>query len=148
MPIESDILLPDSSRLRTETVNIGGISRKQQVGTMADADGNLVTSSAAGTKRALDVVESGPASAIRSTVASSTSSTPLLAVNAARRGASIKNDSTATLYLAFGATASSAAFDLDMAPGSFYELPTPAYTGVINGAWSAVNGQARVVELT
>jgi len=75
-------------------------------------------------------------------------STVLLAANTARRGATIFNDSTATLYVNFGATAD--AVDKYVVPldsKAYYEVPF-AYTGVISGIWSAANGNAQIYELT
>ena len=85
--------------------------------------------------------------ATKTIVASSVASVTVLAANAARRSASIRNSSTATLYLdETGATATSAAATVELAPGGYYELPYPASVNAITGIWSAANGQAVVVE--
>jgi hypothetical protein len=81
-------------------------------------------------------------------VASSASSVTLLAANAARKSFFIFNDSTATLYVKFGATASAISFTVKLGPGGYYECPMPVYTGVVDGVWSSANGAARVTELT
>lgn len=81
------------------------------------------------------------------TVAASATSTTVLAANSNRRGATIWNESTATLYLKFGATASTTAFTVKLSAGGYYEVPFN-YTGVISGIWSAANGNALVEELT
>lgn len=83
-----------------------------------------------------------------SNVASSATNVTLLASNASRRGATIFNDSTAVLYVKFGATASATSHVVQMAAGSYYELPQPVYTGVIDGIWASANGSARITELT
>jgi type 1 fimbria pilin len=82
-----------------------------------------------------------------SSVAGSTSTGVLLALNTSRKGALFFNDSTAILYLALAATASSTAYSVQIAGGAFYEL-SPLYTGVISGIWSAANGNARITELS
>ncbi|MHC5833240.1 MAG: hypothetical protein ACYT04_98950, partial [Nostoc sp.] len=81
------------------------------------------------------------------TVASTTSSQVLLAANSTRKGATIWNDSTATLFIEFGATASVSAFIAKLFSSGYYEVPFK-YTGVISGIWSAANGNALIRELT
>jgi hypothetical protein len=81
-------------------------------------------------------------------VSASASSVALQASNTARIGWSVYNDSTATLYVNFGATASATAFTVLVGPGGFYEMPQVVYTGAINGIWSSATGTARVTELT
>lgn len=104
----------------------------------ADANGNPLSLSA--------TISSA---ATLSSVASSSTSTTLLAANNNRKGAYIYNDSVFLLYIAFANAASSTAYTVQVAPGSFYEMPTsPTYQGVISGIWSFVNGNARITELT
>jgi hypothetical protein len=81
------------------------------------------------------------------TVAAATISTAILPANASRKDAKIHNNSTARLYLAFGATASTASFSVLLEAGGFYEMAI-AYTGAISGIWAAANGNALVTELT
>ncbi|HWA29098.1 MAG TPA: hypothetical protein VG734_25840 [Lacunisphaera sp.] len=83
-----------------------------------------------------------------SNVPSSATSGTMLASNPARRGAIVHNDSTATLYLKYGATASTNSYTVKILPDQSWEMPLPAYTGIIDGIWSAANGNARVTELT
>ncbi|MEH2453848.1 hypothetical protein [Nostoc sp.] len=71
----------------------------------------------------------------------------ILAANSNRKGAIIWNDSTASLFLEFGAAAATNAFTAKLNPGGYYEVPF-RYTGVISGLWSAANGNALVRELT
>lgn len=54
------------------------------------------------------------------------------------------NDSTATLYLKFGATASTSSFTVKLAPGAYYEFPQPFYVGQVDGIWDSANGFARL----
>ncbi|MEH2086123.1 hypothetical protein [Nostoc sp.] len=81
------------------------------------------------------------------TVASSITSVTILAANSNRKGATIWNDSTANLFIEFGATATASAFTARLSASGYYEVPF-YYTGVISGIWSAANGNALVRELT
>lgn len=100
-----------------------------------DADGAAETLE----KRA----STGTQSNVSSTV---TTNTTILASNSARLGASIYNESTATLFLLLGsATESATVYTLQVPPGAYYEVPAN-YTGIIKGHWSAANGSARVTE--
>lgn len=80
-------------------------------------------------------------------VAATTSSTTLLAANAARLGATIYNDSTDSLYVKLGATASTSSFTALLSANSYYEIPF-GYVGRIDGIWDGTDGAARVTELT
>lgn len=86
------------------------------------------------------------ASAAISSVASSASNINLLASNANRKMAAIYNDSTATLYVKLGATASTSSYTVQLISGAYYELPVPAYSGQIDGIWATANGNARITE--
>ncbi len=93
-----------------------------------------------------------------SSVGDAASSTTILAENAARRGATITNASTALLYLLLnGQTANTlTAHDIRLAQGASYDLPrfdtngkTECYTGAITGIWASdAGGSANVVEWT
>lgn len=87
-----------------------------------------------------------------STVAGSASSVTILAANTSRKMAAVFNDSThaaAVLYLSFGSTASTTNYTVQIASGSYYEFPTPIYTGVVDGLWSSnTTANARVTEFT
>ena len=83
-----------------------------------------------------------------SNVASSATSVTILASNASRRGAVIQNDSTAILYLKYGATASTTSFVYKLAAGDTLVIDlNQLYTGIIDGIWASANGFARVTEL-
>lgn len=96
----------------------------------------------------LQVVKTYPAaSATLANVASSASSVTLQASNANRRGWMVFNDSTAILYVKFGATASATSYVVQIPAGGYYEMPLPTYTGVVDGIWASANGNARVTEI-
>lgn len=86
-------------------------------------------------------------------VAGSASSVTVLAANSARLGATIVNDSSATLFLLLktGGTASTTVYTVPMAAkgsvGAYYEVPFN-YTGAVIGIWSAAAGNAVVTEFT
>jgi hypothetical protein len=92
--------------------------------------------------------ETRPTTGVTASVAAAVVSVALLALNAARRGAVVFNDSTADLFVKLGATASLTSFTVRVSAGGSYELPYPVYTGVIDGIWEAAIGAARVTELT
>jgi hypothetical protein len=79
-------------------------------------------------------------------VNASASSVTVFPANGSARGRTVKNDSAATLYLKFGATASTTSYTVALAPGDYFEFPTPVYTGVVDGIWSSANGAARTTE--
>jgi hypothetical protein len=85
-----------------------------------------------------------------SNVASSATNVTILASNANRKGMMLFNDSSATLYLKFGATASTTSYTVQIGPNGYYEAPASVYlyTGIMDGIWSAANGSARVTELS
>lgn len=78
-----------------------------------------------------------------------TTSVQLLAVNANRRRLVIVNDSTAAMFLAFAATASSTAYTYELFGGDTYESPGDSvYSGAISAIWTAANGAARITEMS
>lgn len=77
------------------------------------------------------------------------SNTTLVAATSARKGLMVFNDSTSDLYLKYGATASTTSFTVKIGAGAFWEMPSPIYTGIVDGIWSAdASGAARITELT
>lgn len=84
-----------------------------------------------------------------SNVNDSDSNQTLLAANPDRLGVIVVNDSTATLFLKYGVTASATSFTYKIGPGSTWEMPGVVYTGIIDGIWDAnAAGAARCTELT
>lgn len=96
----------------------------------------------------VSATETRPATSSISSVAGSASSVTLLASNANRRLATIFNDSTAILYVKFGATASTSSYTVQMGPSAYFEIPQPVYSGIIDGIWASATGNARITELT
>lgn len=117
--------------------------RQVAAGGVADSYGSGVVD--AGTQR---VTQAGAPTGTQSIVASSGSNVTILAANASRRGGAVFNDSTQILYLlAAAGTSSATVHTLQMAAGSYYEIPAN-YTGALSGLWASANGSARVTEYT
>lgn len=81
-------------------------------------------------------------------VAASITSVTLLASNTNRRGFIIYNDSNATCYVAFAATASATAFTKKLGANESWEYSLVTYTGQMTGIWNNANGSMRITELT
>ncbi len=112
--------------------------------------GQQTMAASVGVVIASDQTPQTSATATRSNVAGAASDTSLLASNAARKGALFYNDSTAILYLAYGAAAASlTSYSVQVPAQGFFEMPPqPVYTGAIRGIWSAANGNVRISELS
>ena len=87
--------------------------------------------------------------AVVTAVADNAASVTLLAANAARLGATIVNDSSARLYVKFGATATTASYTVSLGQHAYLEVPF-GYTGIIDGIWASDpgDGAARITEFT
>jgi hypothetical protein len=77
-------------------------------------------------------------------VASSASSVNIFAAATTGLARLVFNDSTAVLYLKFGATASASSYTVQIAAGGYYEFPQPLYLGNVDGIWASANGNARL----
>lgn len=123
-----------------------GLSASQTLATVTSV--TAITNALPAGTNALGTVKTTPAtSATLANVASSASNVTLQASNANRRGLMIFNDSTAILYVKFGATATSSSYTVQMAAGAYYEFPSPIYTGIVDGIWASANGNARMTEI-
>lgn len=81
-------------------------------------------------------------------IASSATSVTLVSANPNRKGLIVVNDSNETLYLKYGATASSTSYTVKLLTGDTWEMtPHLLYTGIIDGKWSAADGSAMITEL-
>ena len=85
-----------------------------------------------------------PTSATLANVASSATSVTLFAAAGTVSARAIYNDSTAVLYVKFGATASTTSYTVQLASGAYYEFPQPVYAGLVDGIWASANGSARL----
>ncbi len=83
-------------------------------------------------------------------IAGANASTVLAAANTIRRGLLIYNENVAanTLYVCLGSPASITNYTVQVAGGSFFELPpTRTYRGIVTGIVPAATGQIQVTEL-
>jgi hypothetical protein len=86
--------------------------------------------------------------AVVTQVGDSATSVTLKALNAARKGLVIVNDSSAVLYVKYGATASASSYSYRLAQYDTLEMGAAVYTGVVDGIWSSdAGGNALVTEL-
>ncbi len=83
-------------------------------------------------------------------VALNTSNVTLKAANASRRGLMIYNGGSTTLYVIYGATASTSLYSFQIAAGGFFEMDTLKIDpGAISGIWAgAGSGSAMITEQT
>jgi hypothetical protein len=88
------------------------------------------------------------AQATLANVSSSATSVTVFAANPSAVARLVTNDSSATLYLKFGATASATSYTAALGAGDYFEFPHPLYVGVVDGIWSAANGAARCTEMS
>ena len=86
-------------------------------------------------------------SASLSNVSSSATTVSLLASNTSRKRAMFFNDSTSALYIKYGTTASTSSFTVKLLAGAYFEMPSPVYTGAVDGIWDSANGAVRITEL-
>ena len=74
-------------------------------------------------------------------------SAQLLAANTARKGVIIRNTDANSLYVHYGTTATADAA-VEIPTGAMWEMPSPIYTGRIDGIWAADgSGAAKILEL-
>lgn len=105
---------------------------------VVDAAGNHVTG----------FDQSRPANAVLSTVNVTTTSGVMLAANPARREVYIEHEGSGTVFLAFAATATTAAYTLRIQGNSAHKLTLNGYTGVISVIRNAGTSTLRVTEVT
>lgn len=86
--------------------------------------------------------------AVLTQVSASTSSQTILASNPARKGFILFNNSTSNCYVAFAATASSAAFTIFLNGSMTYQNEAIIYTGDISAIWVSATGELQITELT
>ena len=93
----------------------------------------------------------GGDTAVRSSVNDNAASTSLLAANASRKRFIIVNDSSAKLYVGYGASAvTTTDYSIPIAAGGSYVSDEYEYSGELRGIWASDpnDGGARVTEIT
>lgn len=108
-------------------------------------DASATTQPVSGT---VSVTPTLASTSVVSSVAGSASNVSLLSSNSGRLGASFFNDSSATLYLKLGTTASTSSHTVQIVSKAFYEVPVPVYRGEIDGIWDSATGAVRITEIT
>ena len=108
---------------------------------MTDSQGNTLTP--------VQTYPSQGSSAALTSVTGNASSVSLLAANVNRKTFFVYNESAATLYLAWGATASLTAYTSQVPPNNLYEMPsTSTWQGAVSGIWTSAVGAARITEVS
>lgn len=90
------------------------------------------------------VIAISPQVATLANVTGSATSVPLFTPAPIANGRTIWNDSTATLFVKFGATASATSYTVQIPAQGYFEFPAPVYAGEVDGIWSAAAGAARL----
>lgn len=82
-------------------------------------------------------------STAETSVAASTSSVTLLAVNTDRKFATLRNSSTSNAYISKSAAATTGSA-IELLPGDVVTFDD--YTGIVTGIWVTANGTMRIAE--
>ena len=138
------ILNPGSGGATIATDEIDGVMW-QRVKMCIGANGEAVDLSA---DAPMPVAPLKLTTAVVSNVPSSATSVTLLAANVIRHMATFFNDSLSVLYLSFDSPAAADSYTVQLAPGQYYEMPLPIFTGEVVGLWAAANGFVCVTELS
>jgi len=136
----------DDAAISGNTLRVGARASNANPTAMS-ADGDMV-SLAADRRGQLFVLPGRVATATLANVASSATNVTLQGANTSRMGFILFNDSTAFLYVKYGATASATSFTYKIDPGGTLEMAEPVYTGIIDGIWVSANGSARLTEMS
>ena len=136
--LATDVALPAGANV------IGALTANQSVN-VSQVNG-VTTSVGTGTvgTGAQRVMLGRGATSTTSSVAGSASSVTLLASNTSRIKTVINNDSTATLYVKEGATASASDYSYKLFQDDFAIVDD--YNGLIAGIWASATGSARLTE--
>jgi hypothetical protein len=141
---------PNSTKFATDDLGAAG-HVPLVVLAYSDSSGNMVTADANGIEVQGTTTLSGveASSATTTSVGDSATAVELLASNSSRIGWSITNDSTAVLYVKFGASASTTSYIARLVQyDRIGQGPLDGlYTGSITGIWASdAGGNARCTE--
>lgn len=134
----------------TGDVGVMALAVRQDTAAATGADGDYVpitTDNLGQTRTARPVAGTATVTAVNDQATSTT----LLAAAAGRKGVIAHNNSSADLYLKYGATATTSAggYSYKIPAGEHWEMPEPIYVGIIDGIWSAdSSGAVSLTELT
>lgn len=59
----------------------------------------------------------------------------------------VHNDSTAVLYIGYGAAVTTTDFTYKVPADTPWEAPSPAFDGLVTGIWASATGSARCTEV-
>jgi hypothetical protein len=148
--IDADIGGSTSATLRvvnaTDDPNLSAINANQTSGLQQTKITNGTNTAAVDATGRLQVASTASASN-QTNVAGSATTVVLLSANAARKGATIFNDSASILYVKLGSTASASSFSTRLVGSAYYEVPF-GYMGTVDGIWATATGTARITEFT
>lgn len=85
-----------------------------------------------------------PTTATTASVNSSASNVTLFSAASDTNARIVYNDSTAILYLKYGATASTTDYTVQVPSQGTHTFPQPTYAGQVDGIWASANGAARL----
>jgi hypothetical protein len=111
------------------------------------ASSKIATIDLGGAGRHAQLFTFGSKTATTSSVSALASSQQLLALNTARLGATLRNESNSGVSVKLGTTATASDYTIYMGPGSYYEVPG-SYNGRIDAIWDTATGAMRITELT
>ena len=137
-----------TNAVQVTTASPGGATANPAYARIQDESGTTAATVTANKALKADTSLSASSTATLTSVASSATTVSLLALNTARKGFIIFNDSTQLLYVAFAATASTSAYSYQVQSQGTLEGALPVYQGAISGIWASANGNARISELT
>ena len=131
---------------------VKGTVTRLEGGSVVQTAGTLTTGTlqnlVSGTLNAGTITETRPSASTLTAIIGTNVNITLLAANTNRRGAYFYNEGTAACYVKLGTTATIGSFTVQMLGTSFYELPTPVYSGIIDGIWTANTGTMHITEIT
>lgn len=84
---------------------------------------------------------------IVTSVAGSAVAVNLLVANLNARQRIIHNDSTAILFMKYGAGASTTDYSVRLSSQAMFVFPLPLYVGLVTGVWQSATGAARITEV-
>jgi hypothetical protein len=94
-------------------------------------------------------VESATAdNAIVTSIPASTTTTTIFASNLLALGRIITNDSTATMFIKFGAAASTTDYSFKLVANDKLIFTVPVYVGLVTAVWASATGFARATEMS
>ena len=71
----------------------------------------------------------------------------LMGANGTARGRMVFNHAASSLYLKYGSTATESDYTLEIPSKSYFEFPSPVYTGRVDGRWVTTSGWAQVTQV-